>query len=83
MAYAWSNHSVSYMVSLCGVNVTIPHKILYTSRFEDNHGNLPEKQLSDPTVVRVLYKFLPSIDEHNKLRQTVLALKKAWFTKNF
>ena len=80
MAYAWSNRGVSYIVSLCGT--MIPHEKLYTSRFEDDYGNVTEKELPCPTVAHVLYEFLPLIDEHNKSRQNVLALERQWLTKN-
>ena len=80
MAYAWSNRGVSYIVSSCGT--TIPHEQVYTSRFEDDYGNVTEKELPRPTVAHVLYEFLPLIDEHNKSRQNVLALERQWLTKN-
>ena len=64
MAYTWLNRGVLYIVSSCGT--TIRHEKLYTSRFEDDYGNVTEKDLPRPTVAHVLYKFLPLIDEHNK-----------------
>ena len=34
------------------------------------------------TVAHMLYEFLPLIDEHNKQRQSALALEKHWLTRN-
>ena len=55
---------------------------MYTSQFEDDYGNVTEKQLPRPTVAHVLYEFLPLIDEHNKSRKNALALERQWLTKN-
>ena len=68
------------MVSSCGK--TVMHKQPYISRFEDEYGNVQEKELSHPTVEHMLYEFLPLIDEHNKAHQSALALEKCWLTKN-
>ncbi|KAL7549478.1 hypothetical protein ACHAWF_012745 [Thalassiosira exigua] len=80
MAYAWSNRGVAYMVSSCGK--TVRHSQNYTSRFEDDFGNVQVKELPRPTIAHFLYEFLPLIDEHNKARQNVLALEKSWLTKD-
>jgi hypothetical protein len=58
------------------------HKEAYISRFEDEYGNVQEKELPRPAVAHFLYEFLPLIDEHNKARQSALALEKKWLTKN-
>ena len=79
MAYAWSSKGVAYMVSSCGK--TVMHTDPYISRFEDEYGNVQEKELPRPTVAHMLYEFLPLIDEHNKARQNALALEKHWLTK--
>lgn len=55
---------------------------MYTSRFEDDFGNVTEKELPRPTVAHFLYEFLPLIDEHNKSRQNVLGLERHWLTKD-
>ena len=80
MAYAWSQKGVAYMISSCGT--TIMHESPYLSRYEDDYGNVQEKELPRPTVAHMLYEFLPLIDEHNKARQNSLALEKCWLTKN-
>lgn len=80
MAYAWSSRGVAYMVSTCGK--TVMHRDAYMSRFEDEYGNVQEKELPRPAVAHFIYEFLPLIDEHNKARQSVLALEKKWLTKN-
>jgi hypothetical protein len=80
MAYAWSQKGVAYMISSCGT--TVMHEHPYLSRYEDDFGNVQEKELPRPTVAHMLYEFLPLIDEHNKARQNALALEKCWLTKN-
>jgi hypothetical protein len=80
MAYAWSQKGVAYMISSCGK--TVMHEEPYLSRYEDDYGNVQEKELPRPTVAHMLYEFLPLIDEHNKSRQNALALEKCWLTKN-
>ncbi|KAL7554128.1 hypothetical protein ACHAWF_017536 [Thalassiosira exigua] len=79
MAYAWSQKGIAYMVSSCGT--TVRHEKNYMSRFEDEFGNVSEKELPRPTVAHFVYEFLPLIDEHNKARQNYLALEKHWLTK--
>ena len=80
MAYAWSQKGVAYFVSTAGK--TIRHSTNYISRFEDEYGNVHEKQLPWPTIAHLLYEFLPLIDEHNKARQHALALEKCWLSKD-
>jgi hypothetical protein len=80
MAYAWSSKGLAYMVSSCGK--TVMHVDPYIPRFEDEYGNVQEKELPRPTVAHMLHEFLPLIDEHNKARQNTLALEKHWLTKN-
>ena len=80
MAYARSSKGVASMVSSCGK--TVMHVDPYIFRFEDEYGNVQEKELPHPTVAHMLYEFLPLIDEHNKARQNALALEKHWLTKN-
>ena len=80
MAYAWSNKGISFIVSTCGT--TIRHKKNYMSKFEDAYGNASVKELARPAIAHFLFEFLPLIDEHNKQRQSVLALELSWPTKN-
>jgi len=80
MAYAWSQRGITYMVSSCGT--TVRHEKTYKSKFEDEFGNVSEKELPRPAVAHFLYEFLPLIDEHNKARQNFLALEKTWLTKD-
>jgi hypothetical protein len=81
MAYAWSSTGVAYMVSSCGK--TVMHEQSYVSRYEDEYGNVQEKELPRPGVAHFLYEFLPLIDKHNipVARQSALALEKKWLTK--
>jgi hypothetical protein len=62
------------------------NKKAYISRFEDEYGNVQQKELARPTIAHMLYEFLPLIDEHNKARQNslalALALEKCWLTKS-
>ena len=41
-----------------------------------------EKELPRPAMAHNLFDLLPSIDEHNKQRQSVLALETTWLTKS-
>ena len=80
MAYAWSQKGVVDMISLYGKMVM--HEEPYLSRYEDDFGNVQEKELPRTTVAHMLYEFLPLIDERNKARQNALALAKFRLTKN-
>ncbi len=58
------------------------HELDYRTSFGDGFGNISSKPLSRPSIAHFLYEFLPLIDEHNKARQSALALKdKKWPTK--
>ena len=57
------------------------HERNYISSFEDAYGNVGTKELARPAIAHMLYEFLPLIDEHNKARQSALALEKKWPTK--
>ena len=80
IAYAWSSNGVAYMVSSCGE--TVRHEQSYISWFEDEYGNVQERELPCPAQAHMLYEFLPLIDEHNKAQQNFLALEKCWMTKS-
>ena len=70
MTYAWSSKGVEYMVSSCWK--TVMHTDPLTWCFEDEYGNVQEKELPCPPVAHMLYEFLPLIDEHNTARQNAL-----------
>ena len=74
MAYAWSNKGISYMVSSSGK--TVRHKTDYRSSFTDGFGKTNLKALPRPAIAHFLYAFLPLITEHNKARQSALALER-------
>mmetsp|Transcript_44837 Transcript_44837/g.136937 ORF Transcript_44837/g.136937 Transcript_44837/m.136937 type:complete len:153 (+) Transcript_44837:1466-1924(+) len=80
MAYAWSHRGVKFFVSSCGT--TVQHEKNYISKFEDEFGNIQQKELPCPTIAHFLYEFAPLIDEHNKARQNILALERCWLTKD-
>ena len=80
IAYAWSQKGVSYFVSTCGS--TEPSDIKYESKFEDAWGNTGFKLIDRPQLCHFLFEYLPLIDEHNKQRQSILALEKRWLTKD-
>ena len=80
IAYAWSQRGVSYFVSTCGS--TEPSKMKYESKFEDEWGGTNFQTIDRPEIVHFLYEYLPLIDEHNKQRQSLLALEKRWLTKD-
>ena len=79
MVYVYSNKRVAYFVSTSGM--TVRHSISYKSRFEDGYGNPTFKLLPRPAIAHFAYEFLPLIDEHNKARQSNLALEEKWPTK--
>ena len=74
MAYAWSNKGIAFMVSTCGT--TVQHERNYMSNYEDEFGHRATKELARPAIAHMLYEFLPLIDEHNKARQSYLALER-------
>ena len=70
---------MAYFVSTCGT--TVRHQIDYRSCYEDGYGNPTFKLLPRPSIAHFVYEFLPLIDEHNKARQSILALEDKWPTK--
>jgi hypothetical protein len=80
VAYAWSQKGVSYFVSTCGS--TEPSPIKYQSKFEDEWGNTNSRDIDRPKLAHFLYEYAPLIDEHNKQRQSLLALERIWKTKD-
>ena len=80
LAYAFSNTDVTYMVSSSGT--TIAHTTMYKSNFTDEYGNTTFKEILRPSVAHFLYELLPLIDNHNKDRQSLLALEDCWPTKS-
>jgi Transposase IS4 len=80
IAYAWSQKGISYFVSTCGS--TEPSSQKYQSKFEDEWGNTQVKMIERPAICHFLYQYLPLIDEHNKQRQSLLALEKRWHTQD-
>ena len=79
LVYAYSNKRVAYFISTCGT--TVRHSVDYKSCYEDGYGNPTFKLLPRPAIAHFLYEFLPLIDEHNKARQSNLALEETWPTK--
>lgn len=80
MAYAWSMKGISYIVSSCGK--TIHHEKNYVMKYAAEYGQVCEKEIPCPTMAHILFDLLPSIDEHNKQLQSVLALETTWLTKS-
>ncbi len=80
LAYAWSQRGISYFLSTCGK--TTPHPVKYQTHFEDAYGNTTFREIDRPHVAHFLYDYLPLIDEHNKQRQSLLALEESWPTKD-
>lgn len=79
IAYAWSQKGVAYFISTCGK--TSPAKDLYVSKFENEFGMVDYKEIQRPQICHFLYQYLPLIDEHNKQRQSYLALERCWPTR--
>ena len=80
LAFAWSKSGVSYFISTCGK--TSPASVMYDTHFEDDFGNIQSRQINRPDIVHFLFEVLPLIDEHNKQRQSILALEKCWPTRD-
>ena len=80
IAYAWSQRGISYFITTTGNTVASPH--FYEAKFEDEWGNATSRQLPRPDIIHFFYEYAPLIDEHNKARQSVLALEKRWQTRN-
>ena len=80
MTYTWSSKGVADVVSTCGNMVM--HKDSYISRFEDEYENIQEKVVPRPIVAHMLYESLYLLDEYNKAKHDVLALKKCRLTQN-
>lgn len=80
LAYAWSNQRAAYIVSSCGT--TVEHEIKYRTHFSDENGNVVFKDIPHPSIAHFYFELCPLIDNHNKDRQSVLALEDCWPTKN-
>ena len=80
IAYAWSQRGVSYFITTTGNTTPSPH--FYESKFEDEWGNVESRELPRPEIIHFFYEYAPLIDEHNKARQSLLALEKRWQTRN-
>ena len=68
------------MVSTCGK--TIRHVKDYYAKFSDGYDNKETCTYPRPASAYQTWHFLPLIDEFNKDRQKMLALKKKWPTRN-
>ena len=66
IVYAWPNKGSSVFVSTCGK--IIRHADNYISNYWDEYRNVCSKEIARPAIAHMLYKFLPSINEHNKSR---------------
>jgi hypothetical protein len=80
LAYAFSNNDTTFMVSSSGT--TVQHKTMYRSNFTDAYGNTTFKEIPRPSIAHFLYELLPLIDNHNKDRQSLLALEDCWPAKS-
>jgi hypothetical protein len=78
-AYAWSQKGIAYILSTCGT--TVRHENDYVAKHQDGYGNVDSRLLARPAIASFLYEFLPLIDEHNKARQSSLALELKWPTQ--
>jgi hypothetical protein len=76
LAYAWSQHVISYFLSTCGS--TVPSSLMYQINSEDEFGNTDFKMLPRPQVCHFLYEYITIIDDDNNQRQSVLHLEKKW-----
>ena len=78
-AYAWSQKGISYFISTCGS--TEKSCTPYQSWYENDFGGAEFKNLDRPKIAEFILNYLPLIDEHNRQRQSLLALEKCWPTK--
>jgi len=78
-AYAWSQKGIAFILSTCGT--TVRHENDYVAKHQDGYGNVDSRLLARPAIASFLYEFLPLIDEHNKARQSSLALELKWPTQ--
>ena len=79
-AYTWSQTSIAYFNSTCGV--TTRAKEPYFTEYEDNDGQIQQRSYPRPQLVSDYYNTCTYIDDGNKLRQHHLALEKKWPTKD-
>ena len=80
IAYGWSKSGVSYVLSTIGN--TVPSAVLYKSKFMDEFGAVSFNEINRPELVHFLFENLPLLDEHNKQRQSLLALERSWPTRS-
>lgn len=79
LAYAWCDSNVSFFISTVGD--THAHDKPYTSYFEDAFGATGTKSVPRPVLADFVYMLLPTIDEDNKQRQSILRIEQKWPTK--
>ena len=78
-AHVWSKRGISYFASTSGVTTVCATP--YKPRYEGEYGNVGVKDLARPVMADFLFRSLPVVDEHNKLRQAILKLEKCWPTR--
>jgi hypothetical protein len=54
------------------------HQSPHISYHEDQYGGTGTRHVPRPVLAHFLYNALPRIDEHNKQRQSVLAVERKW-----
>ena len=80
IACAWSQKGVSHFVTTCGK--TAPSPYVHEAKFEDEWGNTSFKCIPRPDIIHFCCECAPLADEHNKARQSALAMEKRWETRN-
>ena len=50
--------------------------------FEDKLGNVSHEEINRSAVCHDLHEVLPLIDEHNRMRESMIGLEKKWLTKD-
>ena len=80
LAYAYSNQGVMMMVWSLGT--TIHHEKDYQPNIVDDYVNVRFREIPCPCIAHFLFELLPLIDNHNKDKQSLLALKDCWPTNS-
>lgn len=77
---AWRDKKIHTFVSTC--STTLPGEPVRKKRYDDE-GNIVIKEVTRPKMVEEYFEGAPSIDIHNHIRQSGLALERVWNTQRW
>jgi len=81
IGYRYSRKTILYFVMTTNAGTTYAGEP-YSMKYTDPHGNLCESLVERPDCISRYFEDSNTIDTHNHVRQSELALEKKWHTKD-